>query len=295
MIGGPLFQSSLEGSFEVRDLVPGDYRIYASSGNSIQLTGIGWSFGRSVPGLSNSGEKRLASLDVTVAGSDLEGVVLALTSGVEVNGTIRADNDMLPAGKPMGLRALEGFALNANSATVDKDGAFRFAGVQPSKYLLALPIKPGTYVESARLDGSDVTHAPLDLTKGGGSIEIVLSAKVASITATVHDSDGAPVPGMLAALWPKELEATSSTGGTRVRIADQKSELHFTDLPPGEYYLVALEGMEPRLAEGRNFLAHFTSDAAIIALQRGADEKLDLTPVAPDKIADVLSKMLSPE
>jgi hypothetical protein len=253
--------------------------------------GAGLSFGRSVPGQSNSGTTKLANVEVTVANSDVEGVVLPLTSGFEVTGTIRGDGDMVPTGKPMGLRALEGFALNLNPATVDKNGAFHLTGVQPAKYLLAVPIQPGAYVKSARFNGSDVTHAPLNLTKGGGSIEIVLSAKVAAITAIAHDSNGAVVPGILAALWPKELEIASSSGGVRLRIADLKGELHFADLPPGEYYLAAMEGMEPHTAEIRDFLAHFTSEAAVITLREGAQESLDVTPIGADRVAEVLSKM----
>ena len=63
-----------------------------------------------------------------------------------------------------------------------------FTPLQAALTVLTLPSLPrGLYVKSVQFAGQDITHAPLDTKLGtNGTLQIVLSAKAAAVTANVQ-------------------------------------------------------------------------------------------------------------
>jgi hypothetical protein len=73
-----------------------------------------------------------------------------------------------------------------------------------------------------RFGGQDVTRAPLDLTAGGGgSLEVVLSAKAADLSGSVLNEKGEPVQGVPVTLWPKIPDRGNATNGIKSANTDQ--------------------------------------------------------------------------
>ena len=128
-----------------------------------------------------------------------------------------------------------------------------------------------------------MTHAPLDLTGGGGTLEIVLSPKAAEITGTT-------TPDALVTLWPKIADPGSPTRGSRSAHADQDGKFTLSGLAPGDYYAAAWEDGEPGLMQSPEFVRQFEADgAASVSLEEGGRKSVTVRLISADKIAAALA------
>ena len=226
-----------DGTFEFSGLAAGRYVVQTMPGN---LTGPD---GQSVP--SNYS----ARMEVTITDASLDGVVLALAPGFEVNGTVKLEDGDLKdlvssnaapaaAGTVVSTDLALAIALGrasagrmtillaqwfgtdfapgpASSAVSQEDGGFRLQGVGPNIYLMTVSGLPeGVYMKSVKFGEHDVTRTPLDLTSGGGTMHILLSSRAADISGTAHDGKGDPISRAIITLWPETPNLGSTTAVT---------------------------------------------------------------------------------
>ena len=274
-----------DGTFEFRNIVPGTYVLQVVQAN---LNG-------------NTPANMTGRVEVTVADTNIDGLVLPMRPGPEITGTVQLEEGNIAAlFKPaqnnnrfmLTLTETEGVTIGSPNAQVKDDGTFKFNAVGASKYLLnALGLPQGTYLKSARFGGQDVTHSPIDTTSGsGGTLDLVLSSKAADIAGSVQNEKGEALAGIMVTLWPKTPDA-SPTGGARQANTDQNGGFQFKGLAPGEYYVASWEELESGLAQSADFLSNFTSEASAINLAEGGHESRDLKPVSSDKVAVEIAKL----
>jgi hypothetical protein len=252
-----------DGSFEFRGIQPGTYVI---SG------GQAWANAGATPPLFTPQE-------VTVTAADVEGVFLTMIPEIDLAGTFT-----LEGGKPEGwpevmLQESDG-PLTAGNVSVDPKGAFRFPRkVAPSRYRVELySLPPGTYVKSIRYGSQDLIHAPLDLTGGaGGSVDVVLSANVATLDGTVKGADDAPAKGVLVSLWPR---MPVVGGGIKTVSTDQRGHFEVIDLGPGDYFAAAWEEIDPGLIGSPEFMDRFTKEITAVRVGEGGQVNVKLIPLA---------------
>jgi len=286
LIGGGASQLRPDGTFEFRNIVPGTYvlelmRVIAVNTNPPTNTNL------------------TGRVEVTVGEANIDDVVLPLSSGPAITGTVTLeDGDITAVLKPsqntlvFNLMATESVLGGFANAEVKDDGTFRFNNVGATKYALNMVILPrGTYLKSARFGGQDVTKALIDVTSGtGGTLDLVLSSKAATITGSVQNEKGEALAGMTVTLWPKIPDA-SPTGGAQLGFTDENGAFKYRGLAPGDYYVATWEELDPGLAQSAEFLSHFTSEASAITLAEGGQESCDLKPVPGDKIAVEIAKL----
>lgn len=287
LIGGGATQLRPDGTFEFRNIVPGTYvleltRVIAVNTNQ-----------------PNQPANLTGRVEVTVGDANIEDVVLPLSSGPAITGTVtledgdiaallkRAQNTLV-----FNLMATESVLGGFANAEVKDDGTFRFNNVGATKYALNMVILPqGTYLKSARFGGQDVTKALIDVTSGtGGTLDLVLSSKAATVTGSVQDEKGQALAGMMVTLWPKIPDA-SPTGGAQLGFTDENGAFKYRGLAPGDYYVATWQELDPGLAQSAEFLSRFTSDASAITLAEGGQESRDLKPVPSDKILVETAKL----
>ena len=300
VLGGGTSPIRPDGTFEFRNIVPGTYvlqllqLVTVNGGQPTNLTG---------------------RVEVTVGDANIEGLVLPLGPGPEITGTVKLeDGDISSLLKPaqntpgagvavnplvvqpgrlaLNLMATENIPSAIRPTQVKDDGTFQFSAVGTGKYVLnVISLPPGTYLKSARFAGQDVTNALIDTTSGnGGTLDILLSSKAASVTGSIQNEKGEPLAGVMATLWPKIPDA-SPTGGARVSFTDQSGGFQFKGLAPGDYEVAAWEDLDPGLAQSAEFLSHFTSDTSAVTLAEGATVSKDLKPVPADKVALEIAKL----
>ncbi len=134
-------------------------------------------------------------------------------------------------------------------------------------------------MKSLHFGGNDVTHAALDLTAGGGTLEIVLSAKAAEISGTT-------TPDALVTLWPKLPDPGSPTRGSRNTHPDQDGKFTLSGLAPGDYYVAAWEDGDAGLLQSPDFASQFNAEGAVsVRLEEGEHQSVTVTLISKDKIA----------
>jgi hypothetical protein len=261
-----------DGSFEVRNIAHGAYLI---SCRVVQ---------RQNPGLALYGRS-----EVVVAASDLEGVMLTLAPGVAVTGKVKVEGAGYQPLPTVTLAPADGSSSVA-PARLGAEGAFTFpTSVEPVKYTVRLDELPaGLYVKSIRYGDQDALHAPLDLTGGAGSLDIVLSSKVASIKGMVKNAQDEAAPGVVVSVWPRTPEVA---GGVKSASTDQNGNFEIPDLGPGDFFVAALEDIDPGLVEYPEFLARFQNEAAAVTLKEGGQASADLKLIPRERIASEAAKL----
>jgi protocatechuate 3,4-dioxygenase beta subunit len=279
--GGGLQQARApDASFEFRGLRPGTYLV------------------QTVPGvrMNNAVSPPLiARLDVTIADRDVDGAVLMAGAGAAISGTVKIEGaGLVESLISVGLEEVSSQALNTpDPEPIAKDGTFRIEGAALSRhYVVVTDLPDGVYVKSARFNGEDVTHAPIDLSAGGGdTLEIVLSPKAASIIGIVRDAQGQALGGVPVTLWSATEDAGSPSRGIRTALSDQNGAFQFRSLLPGDYFLAGWEEVDPGLLEYHPFLTLFNGDAATLKLAENAHAALEAPLMPPEKIKAAESQL----
>ena len=314
-------RTSADGSFEIRNLLPGTHVIQGSAGATLTISsgsGGGLMMLRMAAGPAGVESSATGRMEVTISDSDVTGAVLQLTGGAEIAGTIRMEDGDLkdwlqpppqssqpqgPAGLPPlpgpGTKSVrfatsEGISVSAPNAPFNTDGTFLVKGVTPGKYFVTIGGLPqGSYVKSMRFGGQDVTRAPLDLTSGGGgSLEVVLSPKAADITGVVLNDKNEPVQGVPVTLWPKIADRSNSTNGIKSANTDQNGSFKISALAPGDYYVAAWDDIpEAGLAQNPDFLAQFSSDDTAVKLAESGHQNASVKFFTRERIVTEAAKI----
>ena len=314
-------RSSNDGSFEIRNLLPGTHVIQGSAGATLTISsgsGAGLMMLRMAAGPAGVESSATGRMEVTVSDANVTDAVLQLTGGAEITGTIRMEDGDLkdwlqpppqssqpqgPAGLPplpgpgaksVRLATSEGISVSAPNAPFNSDGTFLIKGVTPGKYFVTVGGLPqGSFVKSMRFGGQDVTRAPLDLTSGGGGqLEVVLSPKAGDITGVVLNDKNEPVQGVPVTLWPKVPDRSNSTNGIKSANTDQNGSFKISGLAPGDYYVAAWDDIpEAGLAQNPDFLAQFSTDDTAVKLAESAHQNASVKFVTRERIMAEAAKI----
>jgi hypothetical protein len=194
---GPTPQTSSreDGTFELRNLLPGEYVLVTSPNNPAEFA-----YGRE---------------EVSISDSDVIGVKLTLAKGTTVTGTVKLEGDGPPIRPMIVLADVEETLGHSSNAQAADDGTFALHGVMPVRYAAIVDSLPeGVYVKSIRFGQQDVTRTMLDLTSGvSGTLDILLSPRAAEVSGTVRNKDGVAMTGLEVTLWPKGMLQESVWSG----------------------------------------------------------------------------------
>jgi protocatechuate 3,4-dioxygenase beta subunit len=184
-----------------------------------------------------------ATVDIEVAGSNVDNIALRVIPDSNIPGRIEYENDaarqaLSAENSPLtiNLRSAGGGDYDGDPAQVDKDGAFQLRKVPAARYKVAVSSQ-AVYVKSVRFGSTQSDGPDLDLSNGSrrSDLEVVVSAAAGSISGTVHDDQGSPVeaeimvtPGEFSEDF--EWRAKSKADGT----------YSFDHLRPGDYTIIAI-------------------------------------------------------
>ena len=260
-----------EGRFQLANIPPGDYRVDAVSKARLEAIGQSGSSGARPAGVI----EEIASVPVTVAGRDLEGLDIRTGRGFTLEGRVHVEGESeLPAVYPITVVAIsvmgrEGMsaAFFGGTAPLQPDGRFAVSVVAGRLLLRVDGIPPAWALKGVMMNGTDVTDTGVDIQRDIKSLEIVVTAKPTQVTATVTDRTGAAAHDYAALVLFSSDERRWTTFLTRY----VRSERHqaagpvtIRGLPAGDYYAAAVDILEPdwaspaRLEELRRTATPFT-------------------------------------
>jgi hypothetical protein len=222
----PIYDPST-GAFELRDVLPGPYVVYANT-------------------LSGS-----ARAPVEVVNTNIDGIVLVVNGGVTIAGRISVEGGRLPSsGVRIQLRPIVGGAPtligNLPSAqTFAPDGTFSLNNVLPGQYRIIPPSLSDFYVKQMRFDRFDALNQIVDVVQRGQDaplLDVVLSAGVGQVDGDVTNARLQPAAGVTVVLIPEtnreRLELFKSV------TSDQAGHFAFRGISPGDYKVIAWEEIE---------------------------------------------------
>jgi hypothetical protein len=258
-----------QGDFSFVGVTPGSYYVYAH--------------------LSDGEAHYEARQPLEVADSDIEGVTLTLTPGIDIRGRISVEgrSDVNLSGVSIGLSPGENgmFYINMPSGTINPDGTLLIKNVFDGTYRVDVYGLPeNSFLKSARLGGIDVLSVGLtiDTKQTPGLLEILVSPNGAALDGVVS-IDQQPFPGAAVALVPdpphrgeRRLFRSTST--------DQLGRFFLEGIPPGDYKVFAWESIEPGAYTSAEFLQPFENRGESVHFTEGSRQtvKLDLIPKAAE-------------
>jgi Carboxypeptidase regulatory-like domain len=259
-----------EGRFELRDIPPGEYVVQAISEGG---------FGR-------SGEFGAAS--VVVADRDPAPVMIRTSPGVTIEGRFVAEGSSRPPMRNLSLHAITTDAdrgLRAgrgpSGLAVYDDGRFYMTGLRGTVQFTVPNPPPGWYLKSMTIDGVDVTDVPFEFSdRPPGDAEVVLSPSGARIRGKVTGATRATTCVALAFSTARELWFSGSRHVRQSRAcADESFEID--GLPPGDYWVVAVERLEPGDWQTSDVLDAIVGAAKRVTVFEGQAQSTDIRVQRP--------------
>lgn len=219
-----------DGSFEFRNVRPGDYQIVVSS-------------------FDRGGPKVLGRQPVTVGQQDINGITVNAAPPLQVDGRIRADGEppfqfgKLRIGFNSG-ESMGGGPPGFGRGESDENGLFSLSGVSRDKMALDLQTPNGVYVKQVYVAGQPLPGLDIDFASVVGPMEIVLGNKPASISGSIEGlTKDSPRMTIHAVLEAQPLRF-DNWRRKRTTLASGTTSFSLTNLRPGTYRVAAFEEAE---------------------------------------------------
>jgi protocatechuate 3,4-dioxygenase beta subunit len=225
---------------------------------------------------------------VTVTNVDVDNVRILVGAGYEISGRA-SDLDKFGKLPRITLVDVEGSLAGGDASTqVALDGSFQLRHVMGGQFIISVTDLPkGTYVQSVRYGDRDVTHSMLALpATAEGALNIVLAANAASVTGSTVG------PGSVIALWPINPDAGQVLGSLRVAMSDENGAFLFDHLRPGEYKVIAWDGIETGIAQYAPFNGHFANKATTLTLSEGSAAKAEVPLISRAEVDAIIDDLL---
>jgi len=251
-----------EGQFELRGLMPGSYILAAV----IRSGADGYS----------------SQQQVEVGTRDVEDILLSVTKGVEMRGSLRVEGP--PVENLAGLRVVLRPAESGPTfhplpmGTIGADGSFVLENIGSDRYIVSVVgLPPGCYTKSIRLGRDDVLDNPLDLARAsGGVLEIVLSDGAAEIDGVVADDDQRSFPGATVVLVPDSEPRRKMQQFYKTATTDQAGRYKLSSIDPGAYRIYAFDDIEAGEWMDPDLMNSVRSKGTDVKVQQGGRQTLEL-------------------
>ena len=259
------------GAFRFADVAPGEYVISATTG----LRRLG----------EASGPPQSANREISVVDSNVTGISLVLSAGTAITGRVTFEGDAASASGAVAvnLSSDDQIGLGSSQAQVQSDGAFTITGVPDGQYRLNLFSRCGAcFVKAVTSNGADLSGKPIDVEGGAGPspLEIVYSSNTADVSGTVATSDNQPGIGALVVVIPNP-DAPDRERRYRTATTDQYGRFDVKGVPPGEYTIIALQGMtDDQSFLDPDFMQQYANKAETLNLAEGDHKTLQLNLVS---------------
>lgn len=268
------------GKFEFVNLLPGNYRVRIVTFS----LGNGQSPNTHVLGVNRT---------IEVTSGDVRDVHLQVDQGASVRGHFRIDSGeqfdwtqltvVLAGGDENSGLLMPSNGSPPTFSTVAKDGTFEMKTVPSGRYHLVVGARGSSnklrdyFTKSIMLNGQDVGDSGFEV-NSATELQVVISAKGATIEGTAVDEKGNPVSSVTVVDVPD--------GDRRLRpdlyqqdITDERGHFSLRGLNPGSYTVLAFEDLEDSPQDAA-FLTSYGSKGEKVSVDEGGDKRLVLKVIS---------------
>ena len=265
-----------DGGFAIDNVPPGRYLLWARSGGGGRGRGMA----------TDQPPANFAVHTLSLNGMDVENLVIALSPGAAISGSVAFDSSTAePPGDLTRFRitmpALDPIPFGGNQASrVEADGTFTITGIPAGRRAIRVQNAPAPWsLRSVVIDGRDVTDEAIEVRNGEkiSLVQVVLTDRVATLAGTVTTERNEPAFGYTVILF--STDATTWRPQSRTIMAtqpDQTGAYQFRGMPPGAYFLVAVDDVEQGEWFDSVFLDEMRPGAIRVTISDGATGAQDL-------------------
>jgi carboxypeptidase family protein len=223
---------------------------------------------------------------IAVGGQDVDDLVVNVRRALRVEGRVEL-KDAVPG--PQSSPRIGGIAFEAPSGDpgarffveVPQNGQFATAAAG-GRYFARPSEIGGRFVVSVTLDGKDITDRAFDLQADATTFVVTFTDRPTKVSGTVRDARGAASPTAVALAFPVDPQQWLNYGASPRNLKSasmtQTGVYTFDHLPPGDYYLVAIELAESGGWKDPKALAALAGKATRLTIAAGDGPKaIDLS------------------
>jgi len=227
-----------DGHFEFFNVPPGEYVVQGYRGRTNSWT-----------------EGEFGAARVTVADSDVRGLVVRTSAGSSIRGRIvfeASNGSKLPTASEVVLSPIPAdYDLspqnNFASANIRPDGSFAIEGINGPRRLEVLKAPPGWVLREIRSSGINITDRVLPFGTAHDSVrdvEVVLTDRVSELTGSVRDDRSRPIASATIVVFStdRSLWYPQSRHIQRQR-SEADGRFSMSGLPAGQYYAASVRNV----------------------------------------------------
>lgn len=222
---------------------------------------------------------------ITVPAGDLRDLVVNLRPAIRIAGRVQFSPGVTP---PATLPPNQG-SLTLENPSVEATQVFapgrngEFSTIGPGgRYIARAVENSGWFVESITLDGKDITERAFDLQTDATSFVVTYTNRPSKVTGVVKDARGNVAADAIVIAFPTDQQRWRDYGRfprfLRSVPMTTKGSYTFDHLPPGDYYVIAIEGVDGEGWRDPKVLQALANRAERLTVAAGqASQTLDLT------------------
>jgi protocatechuate 3,4-dioxygenase beta subunit len=262
--GGPI---QPDGTFSINGIAPGDYTLRAQS------------FG---PG----GPTEAASAKITATGQDISGLQLVGAKPSTASGRVVLDpavSASLPTALQLMIMPIEpgdpSMMMGSQPARLADDGTFELKAWPGRMRINMMGMTNGFVVRAVRLNGTDITDAGVEFkaNEDVSGFEVELTNKLTTISGLVTNARGEAVKEYATIAFAQDRDKWKIFGRYQsMGRPDQDGRFKISGLAPSDYYIVALDKVDPSQMSDPEFLDVIRTKATAITIREGETRTVDL-------------------
>jgi len=293
---GGTSRTDKDGNFTLNGVTPGEYSLQVQSmGGMFQTTAGGnvmaFAFATSDgPGGQPAGgpqqQREFGAATLNVAGEDISGLLITGSRGAKASGTITFGGGV----KPEGLTTMRVTSPTTDAdnnpmptfgaAQVKETGAFEIDSLVGGHTFRIGNLPRGWVLKRVTFNGEDVTDRGMEFKAGQDveGIEIELTNKTTAISGSVGGTNGTPLKDYTVVVFAQDPDKWTLPQNRWMASArpDQEGQFRLNNLPPGQYYAVAVEYVAQGEWQDPAWLDRQSKSAAKFTLDEGGSKTLDL-------------------
>jgi hypothetical protein len=149
---------------------------------------------------------------------------------------------------------------NNGQTQLADDGTFQTTLAAEGYMVEAGGLPDGYYLKSVKLAGREMPDALLDLSYGGGQVDIVLAPAAGDVTGMVQNGRGDPATSVQVTAVP--VSGSLRRDMNKLVTTDASGNFTLHGLPPGDYKIFAWEEVETNAWMDRDYRQPFESLSA---------------------------------
>lgn len=256
-------QAGSDGKFTFAEVAPGPY---VMSAHEVQP--------------ANPGDQPVvlyAMTDLDVQSENVSGLSLTLMEALTVSGQIRYDG-AAPAPNFASVRVMltpaqrtSAVTVSTGGGTATADGRFTLSGVSPGRYRLTafLPPQSKWTVRSTTLLGQEALDIPIDVRQSTTDAAIAITDRIAELAGTVDAPAGASRDCTMILFSTDRAQWGPQSRRTLTARTSTDGSFTFRSVPPGDYYLAAVDDVEPGEWFDPSFLQRLAPGAMQVTMTEG--------------------------